>query len=126
MSINFGMLQKIKQADLQKNPKLQNLQTEFKSQADIFTQAKQAYEKAEMNGDQENGGGVQSQTFAQPTMSVDELKSQMDEAMEKLEKLQATLMKEVGNNKGDPKAPEGEDKDDKNKVPPKGFSGMMA
>lgn len=126
MNVNFGMLQKLKQADLQNNPKLQNLQTEFKSQADIFTQAKQAYEKAEINGDQENGGGVPAQTFTQPTMSVGELKSQMDEAMEKLEKLQATLMKEVGNNKGDQKAPEGDDKDEKNKVPPKSFSGMMA
>lgn len=125
MNVNFGMLQKLKQADLQKNPALKNLQTEITVQTDIFTQAKQDYEKVSSGGN-DNSGGPQAQTFTQPTMSVEELQGKMDEAMEKLEKLQAALMQEVKGNTGDEKLPEGENKDDKEKIPPQGFSGMMA
>lgn len=124
MDIKFGLLQKIKQQNNQ-NPKLQTLQSEFKSQADIFTQAKQAYEKAEINGSEDNSGGVQPQTFSQTPMSVGELENKMNEAQGKLEKLQAALTQEVekGNNK--PETKSGDDKD-KDKIQPKNFSGMMA
>ncbi len=122
MDVKFGMLQQIKTQDIKNNPKLQNLQTEIKTQTDIFTQAKQDYDKASVN-DGQQAGGAQPQTFATPTMSVDELQDKMNEAQEKLEKLQATLAQET---KGNEKPDGQENKDEKNKIKPGNFSGMMA
>ncbi|MBS4760005.1 MAG: hypothetical protein KHX03_04835 [Clostridium sp.] len=121
-NVQFGMLQRIKTQDLKNNPKLQNLQTEIKTQTDIFTQAKEDYDKASQNDNQ--GGTVQAQTFSTPTMSVDELEEKMNEAQEKLEKLQATLAQETGGKQDNTNGPENED--EKNKVKPKSFGNMMA
>ncbi len=120
-NVQFGMLQRIKTQDLKNNPKLQNLQTEIKTQTDIFTQAKDAYDKASQNDGQ---NGVQAQTFSTPTMSVDELENQMNEAQAKLEQLQAAFTQEAGNKQDNPNSAPNED--DKNKIKPKSFSNMMA
>ena len=101
--------------------KIENLQTEIKTQTDIFTQAKDAYDKASQNDGQ---NGVQAQTFSTPTMSVDELENQMNEAQAKLEQLQAAFTQEAGNKQDNPNSAPNED--DKNKIKPKSFSNMMA
>ena len=120
-NVQFGMLQRIKTQDLKNNPNLQSLQTEIKTQTDIFTEAKEAYEKASQGDGQNN---VQAQTFSTPTMSVEELETQMNEAQAKLEQLQAAFTQETGNKQDNSNGAPNED--DKNKIPPKSFSNLMA
>ena len=119
-NVQFGMLQNIKTQQIKKNPNLQNLQAQIQSQTDIYTEAKQAYEKA-AQGEQ----GAQAQTFSMPTMSVDELETKMADAQAKLEQLEAAFTKEADKPEdGNMKNQKGED--DKNKIQKKEFGSLMA
>lgn len=119
-SVQFGMLQKLKTQDFQGNQQAKSIQQELNTQADIFTDAKAAYEKAETNGTDGSQGSTGA--FSQPAMSIEELEAKMNEEQEKLEKLMAALTEQAD------KKPEGgaPNEDDKNKVKPKEFGGLMA
>lgn len=119
-TVQFGMLQRLKTQDFKNNTQAQGLQTELKNQISIFDQAKEAYDKVNGQGEQ----GVQASTgaFTQPSMSVNELENTMNEEQEKLEKLMTALTQEAEKDN----TPQGENEDDKNKVKPKQFGGMMA
>lgn len=119
-SVQFGMLQRLKTQDFNGNNQAVSLQRELNTQSDVFTEAKAAYEKAAANGTEDSQGTTGA--FAQTTMSVDELETKMNEEQEKLEKLMAALSEQSD------KKPEGaqENEDDKNKVKPKEFGGLMA
>ncbi len=119
-SVQFGMLQKLKTLDLTGNQQAKSIQQELNTQSDIFTDAKNAYEKATTNGSEGSQGSTGA--FSQPSMSVEELENKMIEEQEKLEKLMAALTEQT-DKKQEPSAP---DKDEKNKVKPKEFGGLMA
>lgn len=119
-NVQFGMLQKLRTQEFQGNQQAKSIQTELNSQLNIFDEAKNAYEKASTN-DTEGSQGSNG-AFTQPTMSVEELETKMNEEQEKLEKLMNALSQEAD------KKPDtsGENEDDKNKVKPKEFGGLMA
>lgn len=119
-SVQFGMLQKLKTQDFKGNNQARSIQQELNTQSNVFDEAKAAYEKAATNGSE--GTHATTGAFAQTSMSVEELETKMNEEQEKLERLMATLS-EQSDNKPEA-APENED--DKNKVKPKEFGGLMA
>ena len=118
--VSFGMLQKLKTQDFQKNPQAKSIQQELKTQSDIFTEAKESYEKVAQNGDEGSQGTTGA--FAQTSMSVEELETKMNQEQEKLEKLMQTLNQEAE------KKPENntQNEDEKNKIQPKQFGSLMA
>lgn len=119
-SVQFGMLQKLKTQDFKGNNQARSIQQELNTQSNVFDEAKTAYEKANTNG----SDGTQATTgaFAQTSMSVEELEDKMNEEQEKLEKLMAALSGET--DKKTESTPENDD--EKNKVKPKEFGGLMA
>ncbi len=119
-SVQFGMLQKLRTQDFQNNPQAKSIQQELNTQADIFTQAKSDYDKVAASGAEGSQGSTGA--FTQPSMSVEELETKMNEEQEKLEKLMAALTQET-EKKPETEAP---NEDDKNKVKPKEFGGLMA
>lgn len=119
-SVQFGMLQKLKTMDFQNNPQAKSIQQELKTQSDIFTEAKESYEKVAQNGDE--GSQATTGAFAQTSMSVEELENKMNTEQEKLERLMQTLTQETEKKPDNSCANE----DDKNKVKPKQFGSLMA
>ena len=118
--VSFGMLQKLKTQDFQNNPQAKSIQQELKTQSDIFTEAKESYEKVAQNGDEGSQGTTGA--FAQTSMSVEELETKMNQEQEKLEKLMQTLNQEAE------KKPENntQNEDETNKIQPKQFGSLMA
>lgn len=119
-SVQFGMLQKLKTMDVQNNPQARIIQQELRTQADIFTEAKNAHDAVASSG--EEGTQGTSGAFTQPSMSVEELETKMIEEQEKLERLMAALTEQT---EAKPKN-DTPNEDDKNKVKPKEFGGLMA
>ena len=119
-SVQFGMLQRLKTQDFTGNQAAKSIQTELNNQLTIFQEAKQNYEKVSASGEQ--GTSATTGAFAQTSMSVSELENKMQEEQEKLEKLMTQLQAEA--DKGN--KPQGENEDDKNKIQPKQFGGLMA
>lgn len=124
MAIEFGMLQAIKAKGLNaKGPQASQLQQKIAQAEDIFTQAKNTESQiaqAEQNGGET--GSTTSMAFGQTSMSVGDLQSQLAQYETEFKNLYATV-----NNQPTEQQPQaGENEDDKNKVKPKEFGGLMA
>ena len=124
MAIEFGMLQQIKTKNLTaKGPQAGQLTQNIAKIENIFNQH-EVY-KAQLNQAEQNGGETSStanMAFGTPAMSVAELESKMAECETEFAKYYAIINQSTEPQQtGSP-----ENKDDKNKIPPKNFSGLMA
>lgn len=124
MAIEFGMLQAIKAKGLNaKGPQAAQLQQKAAKAEDIFTQAKNT--ESQIAQAEQNGGETGSSTtmaFGQTSMSVGDLQAQLVQHETEFKNLYATV-----NNQPIEQQPQaGENEDDKNKVKPKEFGGLMA
>ena len=124
MAIEFGMLQTIKAKSLNATgPKAAQLQQNAAKAEDIFTQAKNTESQIAQAND--NGGETGSSTsmaFGQTSMSVEDLQAQLAQYETEFKNLYAT----INNQPAEQQPQAGENEDDKIKVKPKEFGGLMA
>ena len=124
MAIEFGMLQQVKTKNLTaKGPQVGQLTQNIAKIEDIFNQH-EAY-KAQLSQAEQNGGepgSTANMAFGTPAMSVAELEAKMAECETEFAKYYAIINQSTEPQQtGSP-----ENKDDKNKIPPKNFSCLMA
>lgn len=124
MAIEFGMLQSIKAKGLNaKGPQAAQLQQKVAQAEDIFTQAKNTESQiAQANDNGGETGTTTAMAFGQTSMSVDDLQAQLTQYETEFAKLYAT----VNNQPAEQQPQAGENEDDKNKIKPKEFGGLMA
>lgn len=124
MAIEFGMLQTIKAKGLNaKGPQAAQLQQNVAKAEDIFTQAKNT--ESQIAQADQNGGETGSSTstaFGETSMSVSDLQAQLAQYETEFNNLYAI----VNNQPAEQQPQAGENEDDKNKVKPKEFGGLMA
>jgi len=123
MTIEFGMLQQIKTQSLIKSSQGAQIKQTATMAESVFDE----YEKykSQLAQANENGGATPSTTntaFGSPAMSVAELEAKMAECEAKFAEYYAIVNDQTGTTlTGSP-----ENKDDKNKIQQKNFSGLMA
>lgn len=124
MAIEFGMLQSIKAKSLtaqgpqagQQRANAANAENVF----DEYNKYKEQLAQAEQNGGET--GSTSNVAFGSTSMSVDELQAKMTECENEFKQYYA-MMNEIS----EAKPQQGiENEDDKNKVKPKEFGGLMA
>ena len=124
MAIEFGMLQQVKAKGLKaKGPQVAQFQQNIAKIENIFNQH-EAY-KAQLGQAEQNGGSTQSTTgtaFGSTSMSEAELQAKIAECEAQFAQYYAVINEQ---SKAEPTGSP-ENKDEKNKVPPKNFSGLMA
>lgn len=124
MAIEFGQLQSIKAKGLMAKGAQANQQKANIEKAQSVFEEYEKY-KSQLGQAQENGGETGSTTsvaFGSTSMSVSELEAKMAECENEFKQYYATM-----NDKSDTKPEQsGENEDEKNKVKPKEFSGLMA
>ena len=124
MAIEFGMLQSIKANGLQASgPKANQQKANIDKAQTVFEQYEQY--KTQLAQAEQNGGETGSTTanaFGSTSMSVDELQTKMAECEKEFKQYYAVM-----NEQQDAKPQQGgQNEDDKNKVQPKEFGGLMA
>lgn len=124
MAIEFGMLQQIKAKNITANGSQGGQSAQTITKAENIFQEYEQY-KTQLTQAEQNGGetgSTSNMAFGTPSMSVAELEVKMAECEAEFAKYYAIM-----NQSAEPQ-PTGspENKDDKNKIPPKNFSGLMA
>lgn len=124
MAIEFGMLQQVKAKGLTvKGPQANQFQQNLAKIENIFNKH-EAY-KAQLGQAEQNGGSTASTTenaFGATSMSEAELQAKIAECEAQFAQYYAIVNEQVNAEPtGSP-----ENKDEKNKIPPKNFSGLMA
>lgn len=123
MAIEFGMLQQIKAKTYKANIQNNNSASNITKAENVFEKYEQY--KIQLAQAEQNGGATESTTsyaFGTPSMSVAELEAKMAECEAEFAQYYA-IMNEQSNTQPTVSP---ENKDEKNKIPPKGFSGLMA
>lgn len=125
MAIEFGMLQSIKAKSLAgaKGPQANQFKANAANAQNVFDEYnkyKEQLAQAEQNGGET--GSSSNVAFGSTSMSVDELQAKMTECENEFKQYYAMM-----NEKPEAQAPQGgENEDDKNKIQPKEFGGLMA
>lgn len=124
MAIEFGMLQAIKAKGLQaKGPNANQQKANIDKAQSVFDEYEQY--KTQLAQANENGGETGSTTnmaFGATSMSVSELEAKMTECENEFKQYYAAM-----NEKPETQPQQGsENEDEKNKVKPKEFGGLMA
>lgn len=123
MAIEFGMLQSIKAKGLQaQGPNANQQKTTVDKAQSIFDE----YEKykTQLSQANENGGETGSTTnvaFGSTSMSADDIQAKMEELENEFAKYYTAM-----NEKPQAQPQQGENEDDKNRIQPKQFGGLMA
>lgn len=124
MAIEFGMLQQVKSKGLMaKGPQANQFKQNLAKIENIFNQH-EAY-KAQLGQAEQNGGATASTTenaFGSTSMSESELQAKIAECEAQFAQYYAVINEQ---SKSEPTGSP-ENKDEKNKIPPKNFSGLMA
>ncbi len=124
MTIEFGMLQSIKAKGLAaKGPQANQQKINADKAQTVFEQYEQY--KTQLAQAEQNGGETGSTTnvaFGSTSMSVEDLQAKMEECENEFKQYYAIMNEQ-------PQAqqqPAGKNEDEKNKIPPKEFGGLMA
>lgn len=123
MAIEFGMLQSIKAKSLSaKGANANQMKVNAEKAQSVFDEYDKY--KTQLAQAEQNGGETGSTTnvaFGSTSMSVDELQSKMTQCENEFKQYYAMM-----NEQPEQQLPQGENEDDKNKVKPKEFGGLMA
>ena len=125
MSIEFGMLQSIKAKGFAAKGVNANQLKQNVSKAESVFDEYEAY-KNQLATAENNGGETGSTTnvaFGSTSMSADEIQSKMEELEKEFEKYYTAMNQQT---EAKPQENAGESKEEKEKVQPKNFGGLMA